>query len=261
MSVDHAKLSLIAESVLQVLSRYPGEQEREVFLQTFLAFTLRDSGKESRKREGQKGKSSSSVPPARAGGAKDSASLSQQGGAMPSLVSHEEKKSSKHGVVDPRNLFGSRSHFILCMKSKHSGARRQTNAARPRMDHKSIHSRVASARKHARRALKSLKDNSQNGEGGMVYRLQDEMALVNAVKSFRLVFSDSYSAHYGEVNIGADLHDNFISFGDFEAMCVRLGESGLVQNEQTLFWEDRDAVLPTSLVPGIQEDVANPFDS
>jgi hypothetical protein len=262
MSVDHTKLSSIAECVLGVLSRFPSSQEQEVFLQTFMAFTLKDaSGKESRKRDGLKTKGTSSGPPTRGGGAKGGFSPPQQVEAMPPLVSLEEKKSSKHGVVDPRNLTGSRSSFLACIMSDHSKARRQDNAARPRMDHKSIHSRVAGARKHARRALKSLKDNSEVGEGGKVtYRLQDMMALVNAVKSFRLVFSDSHSAHYREVNIGVDLHDHFISIGDYEDMCARLEERGLVLNEQTLFWEDRNAKLPTSLTPGIQDDVVNPFE-
>jgi hypothetical protein len=282
MSSVNSKQESIAETVLEVLKKFPNQEDRQAFADCFVALSFgpktsrvaRCNNSHSSK-TGNSGASRSEVrpPKARKGQRQGQGSNSPPGDGRRSAKSRkgpggsEEKKSSTKpgsqpdpGLIAVVNMSGDTSrhcNLLRAVLSDCSKARRQTGANPPRMDHVSIRKRVGACRKRARRALKQLRTTNRS-EGEALALGRD---LVNSIKSFRLVFEDAFNAKVPHVNIGADLESNFIGIEGYNEICERLDESGLEENPMTLFWEDPKGILPSSLSEGIASTLPNPFDS
>ena len=244
----HAKRAAIANRVLETLNEFPGEEDQRSFLDTFLAL----SGLRSVSVAQQNSKTSKSVTD----GSKGKTTYAKVAGAKPSnQVPVPEgpvpfQSSDDKGTTDPGEADAS-LQLVAAILSSSSNCQRQVGAFAPRMDHKSIKGRVTSNRKSTRRALKDLKELYPNITSSMeVVDLTEIKNLVNAVKSFRLVFQDAFTARYHKVNIGVDLAENFISLSAFEVLVVILEKSELMEDSSTGFWGDPNGVLSSTLSTG-----------
>lgn len=262
-TVDKRALTM---DVLELLEKYPSAEEQQLLFALLGSFTGEPTSKVKDKRSAKEGKSKETSK-----GKKSTSSSNSSGSKTPkSETKAKQPEKDEEGLVDPTKISKGKTedlpNLVQCVLSKSSAAKRQLNASKPRMDHKSIRARVSSQRKQTRRALKAfeaLEPGSLNSDSNFppsneaLGKIKD---LVNSVKSFRLVFFDATTAKMS-VNIGVDLLKNFTDPEIYENLCVdALEQSELALNKETLFWEDPKGVLDSSLDQGKEAQVSsNPF--
>lgn len=253
MSNINTKRTAIANRVLDLFQEFPDEESQKLFLDTFMALSglgVRDSQQGS--------KTSKSKTDRSAGKAARSDPADTISKKSPPPVEAVATVLKDKGTINP--MEDSSINFMKAVKDKASVARRQPGAMNPRMDHKSIKARVSACRKTTRRALKEYKEITSQPGVTPDAELPKIRNLVNAVKSFRLVFQDAFTARLNEVNVGVDLVENFVGPETYKALAEILENSSLVANAVTGFWEDPDGVLSTTLSGGAPSEVKeNPF--
>jgi len=247
---DVKTLALISNDILDLLGKYPNHTK--VIVDLVVSFTAGSVRSNSKSKGGSDKKS-----PSQSTSSKGEAKASDKKSKADPSVDNNSSSSSKEipqGSISVVNFENHTSNFARCVLSDLAKAHRQKNGALPRMDHKSIRSRVTGARKGTRKALKEYKevtDASRKTYAGL--------CLINTIKHFRLVLSDAIVSHVDYVNIGEDLLANMVSVRELEDLQLGILSDGYLQNETTLFWEDPNSVGPEALSPGTQSVVKNPF--
>jgi hypothetical protein len=259
---DVKTLQKISNEVLDLLGKYP--EHHEVICQLMVTFTGGSFGSNGKAiKKAKDSKSSANAPPSKGGAKVEKKTYSTATSASVTIIDSPSievlEVSTPLAVVEPGNIMIAefsehKSNFALCVLSETAKAVRQENSVLPRMDHRSVKTRVTGARKATRKALKEYKTESDAGR-----KTYAAMCFINSMKHFRLVLNDAFKTRVDSVNIGADLLDNMVSLLDFKSLAQEVENAGYLQNEKTHFWEDPIGVGPKTSSPGSDLSIKNPF--
>lgn len=204
--------------MLDLLSKYPGSHALIVSL--IHSLTGVDQDQQSRNVNKTSSKVEAPQAPSTKPDKKNTSSPDQ-----------EERGTKSDEFIDPRAISSAKGQCNLVQALFLTAVKRQEGALAPRMDHKSIRARASSARKKLRDALKAYRESDESDPE----RVDKIRNLVNATKSFKLVFCDAHKAN-SSVNIGVDLLKNYPSPKEWEGFMSALEGSEFVKDEETHYW-------------------------